>query len=111
MKQLTYGLLFGLSACASEADLKEPKIEVDPGMGVEVQVLGDGFVRTGGERIPLEAFVLRTRQRVRALPPAERAKFWVRIKVDPKAGDAAQPFVSRLTSELHLMGAPLVLFE
>jgi hypothetical protein len=110
MKLRTCVWLFGLCACASEADMKEPDIEVDPTMGVEIQVLGDGFVRTGGQRIPLEAFVLSTRQRVRALPQADRPKFWVRILLDPAAGDAVQPFRDRLLTELSLMGVQQVLY-
>ena len=67
-------------------------------------------MRTGGARIPLEAFVLRTRQRVRELPAADRSKFWVRILLDPAAGDAVQPFRDRLLAELRIMGVQQVLY-
>jgi hypothetical protein len=101
-----------LCACASnEPDMAEPKIDVDASAGGDVLIMGDGFVRAGGERIPFEAFVLRERQRLRALPREERAKSWVRIQLDARAGEAAIPYRNRLLDELRLMGMGTVLFR
>ena len=84
--------------------MSEPRAAAAPGKGMEVMVLGDGFVRADGERIPLEAWILRARQRVRALPREERREFWVQVRCDASAGDAVRPYLERLVEEFRMLG-------
>lgn len=98
--------LLGLAACASDWG---PSVDRS-GEGVEVVVLGAGFVQAGGRRQPLEAFVLELRQRLRALDEPRRNALWVKVGVDRDAGDAASAEVSRLLDELELMGVRQVVY-
>jgi hypothetical protein len=103
------GLLFLLAACASqEVEVVEPKVSAPAGKGMTVTVLGDGFVRADGQRIPLEAWILRARQHLRSLPREERPQFWIQVERDVAAGAAVQPYVARLVQEFSLMGVQLV---
>jgi len=47
----------------------------------EVVVLGDGFVRFDGERIPEELFLLRMRKVLRAVPPRATARPGLVVRV------------------------------
>ncbi|MCA8974207.1 MAG: hypothetical protein KDC98_05765 [Planctomycetes bacterium] len=74
-----------------------------------IAVLGDGFVRLDGERVPLEAAVLTLRQRVRVMDEEELSGFVVKIAADPVGEEAAvseriSAGVNRLMSELQIMG-------
>lgn len=100
-------LALGLCACAGD-----PSVAMDlSGTQVEVTVLGDGFVRADGKRVPLEEFVLRMRQRLRALPEDERIALWVRVRVEQGSGPGARREVDRLLEELNLMGVRQVALQ
>jgi len=75
------------------------------------EILGDGFVRTGTRRIPVEAFVLELRQVTRELTPEELQRFAVKISfsadVTDKDGAAAQNMGECrefLMAQLYIMG-------
>lgn len=75
----------------------------------EVEVAGDGFGRLEGERLPLDAIVLRLRQQMRTLSADQRARFVVRLRLHPGvAGDeaaaAARAGMNRLVDEAWVMG-------
>lgn len=70
----------------------------------ELVVLGDGFVRTGARRIPLEAAVLELRLQTRALPPAERNALVVHVRLAPSPGPTAPTDWNRLLRELEILG-------
>lgn len=75
----------------------------------EVEVAGDGFGRLDGERLPLDAIVLRLRQHVRTLSADQRARFVVRLRLQPggagEAADAAaRAGMNRLVDEAWVMG-------
>lgn len=100
--------LLGLCACASEAPARATSFDESAGK-VAIVVLGDGFVRCGERRIPLEAIVLELRQRVRAMPREDLSRFVVELSMAPQqpgspAATVAQQGVDRLFSELQIMG-------
>lgn len=89
------------AACASES--------AEPSLGyaaevVEVRVLGDGFVRTGDRRLPLEALVLELRQRARAMDATARLQFRVDVAVDPDGGEVAAHGADLLLEQLQILG-------
>jgi len=98
-----------LAACASELPELTQKTVFDASAGeVEVTVCGDGFVRSAGRRLPLEAIVLELRQRTRAMRKDELARFVVHLLVEtqPAGSDAAARTgqgVERLLLELDIM--------
>lgn len=102
--------LLGLCACASETPELDRATSFDDSAGkVAVVVLGDGFVRCGERRLPLEAIVLELRQRIRAMPREELSRFVVELSTTPQqpgspAAAVAQQGVDRLFSELQIMG-------
>lgn len=91
-----------LAACASE--LPYDIARDGSGGTIAVRILGDGFVRTGERRIPLEAFVLELRQRVRPMAPADRARLTVQVEVVPDGGPTTAEAKDRLLGELQIMG-------
>lgn len=97
-----------LAACATEQP--DAPLAFDSSAGiVVVTVCGDGFVREGDQRMPLEACVLRLRQRTRAMPREERLRFVVQLLVEPQAEGSeaaarARQGMERLVGELEVMG-------
>ncbi len=105
------GLFAVLAACATDAPGPVPPRTFDASAGtVEIVVLGDGFVRSGDRRLPLELMVLELRQRTRAMAREDlQQHFVVHVSAEPQpAGSAtarrAQQGVRRLTDELQIMG-------
>ena len=100
-----------LAACVSD---RPPETVVDvSGESVQVEILGDGFVRTGERRIPLDAFVLELRQSTRRMTPEALAGFVVQVRVSPAlpdevAGRIAAEDLNRLLEQLDIMDVPLV---
>lgn len=96
-----------LGGCATEPE-QPPGFDDSAGL-VVVTVLGDGFVKTGERRIPVEAVVLELRQRTRAMPLEQRQRFVVRVLMtelqagSPEAGRAGRD-LERLLQELQIMG-------
>jgi hypothetical protein len=105
---LVWALAF--AACASET----PDTTFDDSAGlVTITVLGDGFVRTGDRRIPVEAVVLELRQRTRAMTKDERLRFVVQLLADPQVEGSAAAAVARrgidqLYDQLFIMGVKQV---
>lgn len=91
-----------LGGCAAEP--KPPSAFGDGPVHCELEVLGDGFVRTGKRRIPLEAAVLELRFAARELPPAEVKAWLVQVRVAKDAGPAAADDCQRLLRELEILG-------
>lgn len=91
-----------LSACASdEPDAPSASFS---GERIDVKVYGDGFVQCAAGRVPLEAFVLTMRQRMRALGPGHASSLWVHVDVDRDGGAPARAGVDQLLQELYNMG-------
>ncbi len=89
------------AACASGEPLD---MELDPATEVEtVVVLGDGFVRHQGERIPREAFVVQLRLRTRGMTSAQRSAFRVELQVPPDAGPSAAADTDWLLDQVRIM--------
>jgi hypothetical protein len=97
-----------LAACASDEPATVSGFDDSAGR-VEVFVGDDGFVTSAGERLPYDEFVLRMRQRTRAMSADEMQRFVVQIRLAPGlAGDEAKAAawvrMNRLLDELKLMG-------
>ena len=76
---------FALSSCATDMPFRTTP---DSSAGLaSCEILGDGFVRTGDRRIPLEAFVLELRQATRSMTRDERSRYVVTIRYDPNVPD------------------------
>jgi hypothetical protein len=101
-----------LGACASEAPA-ETSFDSSAGL-VVVDVLGDGFVRSEGRRVPLDAIVLELRQRTRRMTGDEIMRFVVQLRADPlpgrEAAEGTQQGLNRLVDELYKMGVRQVRF-
>jgi hypothetical protein len=97
-----------LGACATD-EMDAPSVSFS-GERVDVKVYGDGFVQCAAGRVPLEAFVLTMRQRMRALGPGHAAELWVHIDVDRDGGAAARAAVDQLFVELKHMGVKQVAY-
>lgn len=96
-----------LAACATEPSA--PDVLDASGGLVEVAFAGDGFVHVAGERLPLDAWVLRMRQRLRTMDAAARASFVVQLRVRDGIGERAEALraeaeMNRTVDELHVMG-------
>ncbi len=91
-----------LCACAAEGPAA-PSVDLT-GEQVEVVLLGGGFARVAGQRLPLDEFVVRLRLRMRALPVDQRQALWVQIRVAPDAGPDAVASVPGLIEQLTVMG-------
>ena len=107
---LPWGLLcvaLVLGACAKEVPFRT---SFDSSAGsASCEILGDGFVRTGDRRIPLEAFVLELRQATRALSKKERLRYTVAWRITPNLSDEAAAQVAAdgnnyLILQLQIMG-------
>jgi hypothetical protein len=98
-----------LVACSSAEPPAPSAFDSSAGV-VVVECLGDGFVRCDGERMPLEACVLRLRQRTRAMTPEQLQRFVVHAKpaagavADPLAGEGVSQQINRMLDELLIMG-------
>lgn len=95
-------LASAFAACATEEPVETylaPADEV-----IQVEILGDGFVRTGDRRIPREAFVLELRQRVRPMPSEKIALLRVEIDVREDADERATRDSDWLLDQLYVMG-------
>jgi len=98
-----------LAACVSETPELTRRTNFDASAGeVEITVCGDGFVRSAGRRVPLEAIVLELRQRTRAMKKDELARFVVHLLAEPQpaGSDAAARLgkgLERLLLELDIM--------
>lgn len=96
-----------LAGCASEAPVVTA---FDSTTGsVVCEILGDGFVRSNGRRIPLEAFVLELRQATRVMPRDELLRFVVTIRLAPDLPDGAAAKTASdgreyLLRQLQIMG-------
>lgn len=95
-----------LAACAGDAPVRNEGF--DDGAGrAKVEILGDGFCRLDGERMPFDAMVLRLRIRVRALAPADRLRFVVAVApakdVDATARVGVQRDLDRIVQQLNVM--------
>ena len=102
-----------LAACASEP-LAPDALDASGGL-VEVAFAGDGFVHVAGERLPLDAWVLRMRQRLRAMDAAARAAFVVQLRVRDGLAERANVLraeaeMNRTVDELHVMGVRQIRF-
>jgi hypothetical protein len=75
-----------------------------------VLVLGDGFVRTGDRRIPLELLVLELRQRTRSMTAGQRAGLCVAIGLAPDGGEQAVRDAERLLDQLQVMGVGMATY-
>ncbi len=95
-----------LAACASEQPAQAEPFDASAGRAV-VTLLGDEFARLDGQRMPLDAVIVRLRLRVRALTADELRRFVVRIDVADGVTAAAAPRVEaargRLLQELDVM--------
>lgn len=96
-----------LSSCAADMPITTA-FNSSAGL-VSCEILGDGFVRTGGRRIPLEAFVLELRQATRAMTSSELGRYVVMIGFDAnvREGVAAENISGGreyLLRQLQIMG-------
>lgn len=80
------------------------------GEGVEtaVELLGGGFVRFEGRRVPTETFLLEMRARVRAAEGEARRMPAVHVHADPRAALAP---VDGLLRQLRTAGVRYVVLE
>jgi len=101
------GLLLVLAGCAKTVPFRT---NFDSSAGsASCEILGDGFVRTNGRRIPLEAFVLELRQATRALSKEDRLRYTVAWRVAPDLPDEAAAAIATegnnyLILQLQIMG-------
>lgn len=105
-------LLAGIAACAAADDVP---VRFDSSAGsVDVELLGDGFVRFDGRRVPLEAAVLQLRQATRQMKRSELLRFVVRVRfAEVQSGAAArsqQGSRARLFNELEIMGVRQIVY-
>ena len=94
-----------LAACA--ADAPQPQ-GFDDGAGrAVVELLGDGFCRLDGARVPFDAMLLRLRLRMRGIAEADRTRFVVEVRAPapetPAMRDAVQRDLDRLVQQLNVM--------
>jgi hypothetical protein len=106
MRLIALSIALLLAACAA-SEPAAPQIGVSTDVTL-VTVIGDGFVRTGDRRIPLELFVLEMRQRVRSLDAAAMLQVEVQIAVEPDSGEVGARGASALLDQLQIMGVKQV---
>lgn len=88
------------SSCSST-----PVPETAVGIRTEVVILGGGFVRFEGDRVPMESFVYEVRVRVREADGDETRFPWVVIDVDPAVAElTGQAMVQKLMNDLRAAG-------
>lgn len=101
--------LAGCAAACAGAEVTSPSA-FDRSSGVAQVVVGtDGFGTLDGERMPIEAIVLRLRVRTRELGLDAMARFVVAMRMQDGVGDAAalrgmQADWERLLQQLRIMG-------
>jgi hypothetical protein len=78
-------LIAALAACAS-TEPSQPRAFDHSGGEANVVLAADGFGTLDGERMPLEAIVLRLRWRTRALPAEQLQRFVVSVWLPAKLG-------------------------
>ncbi|MGC6489292.1 MAG: hypothetical protein ACON4Z_16720 [Planctomycetota bacterium] len=105
-------LLSLLAACAAADDVP---VRFDASAGaVDVELLGDGFVRFERRRVPLEAAVLQLRQATREMTRSELLRFVVRVRfAEVQNGASArsqQGARARLFNELEIMGVRQIVY-
>ncbi len=97
-----------LASCSLAPTPEEPPA----GIRTEVIILSGGFVRFADERVPLEAFLLEMRYRVRGADEDPTQLPWVQIAVDPAVNDlSAQAMVQRLMDGLRASGVRTISLE
>lgn len=111
---LWFGLVWG--GCVSDAPYGVGAVFEGSAGEVVVTVLGDGFVRAEGERVPLEALVLSLRQRTRTMSKEARSQFVVRLQSEPhdpteEAQARADADCNRLLDQLYIMNVGQVLWR
>ena len=100
-----------LTGCASEMPFST---SFDSSAGLaKCEILGDGFVRSNGRRMPLEAFVLELRQATRAMKADELSRFVVTLRVAPDLADGSAAKIASdgreyLMLHLEIMGVQQV---
>ncbi len=95
------------AGCSSAPAPEEPPA----GIHTEVTILGGGFVRFADERVPLEAFLLEMRYRVRAADEDLTQLPSVQIDVDPAVNAlTGQAMVQRLMDGLRASGVRNISF-
>jgi hypothetical protein len=95
-------LLFAAGACATEDGM--PYEFPSDGDRFDVEIHDDGFVVGKEGRVPVEGFVLRMRQHMRALSAEQRAKVVVYIRFAAGSGAKADETRDWLVDQLYLMG-------
>lgn len=110
------GLLPLLLVASCATGEPEPPSVFDSSAGlVTVEFSGDQFVFAGDERLPLDAWILRMRQRLRAMDRAQRAAFVVQVRVRDGILDRAtvlraEAEMNRGVDELFVMGVRQIRF-
>ena len=99
-------LLPVLAACASDEPVRPGGFDASTGR-VVVTILGDEFALLDGERMPLDAVVLRLRLKVRAMTREQLQGFVVKMFVGKDVPESAVKAVyearRRLLEELDVM--------
>jgi len=100
-----------LAACVS--DSPNVPTPADASGTVDVEILGDGFVRTDGRRIPMDAFILEMRMRMRTMTPEQRDLFLVTVTFAPSLDGAAAESIAhrdrdRLLEQCDIMDVGVV---
>lgn len=83
LETIALGVLLG--ACAA-SEPSQPAAFDASGGEAKVVLAADGFGTLDGERMPLEAIVLRLRWRVRAMPPEQLQRFVVSVCLPAQPG-------------------------
>jgi hypothetical protein len=106
VRPVVLALAVPFAACASSEPVAAlPSADA----ALTIDVAGDGFVRIGERRMPLDAAVLELRQRARKMTADERVRFVVQLRTDPQpdgseAARIAREGVNRLIDEFQVMG-------
>ena len=91
-----------LTACAS-GEMQPPSMPTVT-QELEMRVLGGGCVEYEGERQPVEAAVLKLRQRVRPMPQEAVSGIRVTIAIADSADESAMATSDMIMTHLQLMG-------
>ena len=109
---LALAVALSMTSCASD-NVVETQFDASAGT-VTVELLGDGFVRVGDRRIPLDAIVLELRQLFRRMDRADVLRYVVRIRLadidSSVAVRAQQASRARLLGELEIMGVRQIVY-
>lgn len=112
-KAPSLALLF-VAACAT-SEPSAPSVFDSSAGEVVVEFAGDEFVQCGGRRMALDAWILRMRQRLRGMDPAQRAAFVVQVRVQDGVLERAtvlraEAEMNRCVDELFVMGVRQIRF-